>query len=62
MTFELMNSDTVGQLYPECHSREPGFTEELSGPLQPASHGYSPCGLFESVGDGHVSLVFTTSL
>lgn len=32
------------------------------GPLLPASHGYSLCGLFESVGDSLVSLIFATSL
>lgn len=57
-----MNSKTVDQLYPEKHSGEPGFTEGLFDPLQPASRGYSPRGPSDSVGDCHVSLVFTTSL
>lgn len=29
MTFELMNSKTVGWLHPEHHRGEPGFTEAL---------------------------------
>lgn len=57
-----MNSKTVGQLYPEKHSGEPGFTDGLFDPLQLALHGYSPRSLFESVRGYHVSLIFTTSL
>lgn len=32
MTFELMDSKMVGQLYPEEHTGEPGFPEGLFGP------------------------------
>lgn len=62
MTFELMNSKTVGWLCAEHLSGEQALQKAFFGTLRPASHGYSLCGLFESLGDGRVSLIFATSL